>query len=93
MAGQQDAILVCLEAARRLGYTELKHQLQALTEFVGGRDVFVVLPTGYGKSLIYACMPYVFDALHGTPDSVITPLTAIMKDQVLNPRLFLVFAD
>ena len=56
MAGQQDASLVCLESARRLGYTELKHQqLQALTEFVGGRDVFVVLPTGYGKSLIYAC--------------------------------------
>ena len=39
------------EAATSLGYGELKpEQERVLTEFVKGKDVFVFLPTGYGKS-------------------------------------------
>ena len=76
--------LVCEQAAKAIGYQELKReQLNAMTEFVSGRDVFVVLPTGFGKSLIYASLPIVFDTLLGTQGStivVVTPLTAIMKD-------------
>ena len=30
------------------------------------RDVFPVLPMGYGKSLCYGCLPIVFDKLLGT---------------------------
>ena len=44
-----------------------------------------MLPTGFGKSLCYACLPRVFDSLLGTTNSiviVITPLTSIMKEQV-----------
>jgi len=33
--------------------------------FVQGHDTFVSLPTGYGKSTIYAILPYVFDKLKG----------------------------
>ena len=43
----KDAIRI---AAAKLGFADLKsHQLEA---FITGNDVFAVLPTGYGKSLI-----------------------------------------
>ena len=91
MQDTKDLKTVCEQAAASLGYSRLKpQQLEAMMQFLGGKDVFVVLPTGFGKSLIYACMPLVFDILHATNDSmvvVITPLTAIMKDQVILPML------
>ena len=38
--------------ARELGYPDLKpEQLKVVETFVKGRDMFTVLPTGYGKSL------------------------------------------
>ena len=56
--------------------------------YVQGRDVFAILPTGYGMSLCYGCLPIVFNKLtegHEENHSivvVVTPLTAIMEDQV-----------
>ena len=40
-----------------LGYTGLKSkQIEAITEFVKGKNTFVTLPMGYGKPLIYAVL-------------------------------------
>ena len=51
-------------AARKLCYEEMKlQQLQVVTGILTGRDVFAVLPTGYGKSLCFACLPGIFDLL------------------------------
>ena len=44
-----------------------------------------MLPTGFGRSLCYACLPCLFDRLLGITNSivvVIMPLTSIMKEQV-----------
>jgi len=40
-------------------------QLEALRAFMSGRDSFVVLPTGYGKSVIFAVLPLLFDKMLG----------------------------
>jgi len=84
-------------AVRRLGYdSPTTQQKEAVTAFVKGNDVFVSLPTGGGKSLCYACLPWVFDALrsggevgseHPSIVVVVSPLLSLMKDQVsLVPR-------
>ena len=44
---------------------------------LGGRDVLAVLPTGYGKSLIYQ----VAACLSSRPTLVVSPLLALMSDQ------------
>ena len=79
-----------LHAAQALGYTQLKQKQAGVVEhFLSGQEVLAVLPTGYGKSLCYGCLPGAFDYLSGTTDApasivvVVTPLLAIMSDQVL----------
>ena len=60
-------------------------QREAIREFVSGRDVFVSLPTGFGKSYCYALLPTVFDNLrpHEEPSIMlcVSPLTALMMEQ------------
>ena len=75
------------DAATSLGITTLKtEQQEAIRQFVLGRDVFVSLPTGYGKSVCYFPLPFVFDRLRRAEKKsmvvVVSPLVALMKDQV-----------
>jgi len=45
-------------AATKLGYELLKtEQKEAVKAFVEGNDVFVSLPTGFGKTLCIALFP------------------------------------
>ena len=73
-------------SASSLGYSTLKPlQEEVIVQFVAGRDVFAVLPTGFGKSLCYACLLQALDRLREKSGSfviVVTPLLAIMRDQV-----------
>ena len=84
-----DKEIECVEA---LGYTEVKKE-QKEAVVVDKEDVFVCLPTGYGKSLCYYCIPVLFDKIQkrSVPWSliiIVSPLVALMKDQVfsLNKR-------
>ncbi|PJZ39981.1 ATP-dependent DNA helicase RecQ [Leptospira kmetyi] len=54
-------------------------QREAIESVLGGKDTLVILPTGGGKSLIYQ-LPAAIDSSSLT--LVISPLIALMKDQV-----------
>ena len=74
------------EVGSSLGYARLKEeQYTVIKDLIDGQDVFVALPTGFGKSACFACLPGVFDAIMSTDNSVVvvlSPLIAIMNDEV-----------
>ena len=53
------------EASQQFGICLKEKQFDAIYEFCSGSDVFVSLPTGFGKSIIYAILPLVFDRIRG----------------------------
>ncbi len=66
-------------------------QLEVLKCLYAGSDVFLWVPTGYGKSVCFQTLPFLFDAKLGrisAPPSkcsvvlVISPLVSLMVDQV-----------
>ena len=62
-------------------------QREALQNLVKGQDVFVIQPTGSGKSLIFQSAPIVFDTVRPLTNAksialVISPLASLMQDQV-----------
>ena len=63
-----DKISVAIQNAseKLLEYSLKPKQLEAVSTFMAGNDTFVSLPTGYGKSAIYAILPITSDCLLGT---------------------------
>ena len=78
------------KALLRLGKAEIslkEAQFEALKAIVmERRDSLVILPTGYGKSLIYQTLPFIFDYLDASYTAnmiiVVSPLNALMQEQV-----------
>ena len=60
-------------------------QKRALEAIYNGEDVFCLLKTGFGKSLIYQLSPFLLSRKTGNENLfviVLSPLNSIMKDQV-----------
>ncbi len=69
----------------RFGHSQLRPgQESAISALVEGRDVGVLMPTGGGKSLCYQ-LPALLRRSQGTT-LVVSPLIALMNDQVTNLR-------
>ncbi len=75
-----------LLAFGELGFSSVKPEQMNVVKGILRRDVFAILPTGFGKSACFQCLPILLDKMF--PDDgpsiilVVTPLTAIIKDQV-----------
>jgi ATP-dependent DNA helicase RecQ len=57
-------------------------QTHAIEAFLDGRDVLVVLPTGYGKSLCFQLPALALSRRGEGSTLVVSPLIALMNDQV-----------
>ena len=64
-----------------------EEQVNAIRNIVENqKDVLVVLLTGFGKSLMFQLLPFVFDLWLVIDDSfilVVSPLNALMRDQII----------
>ena len=66
-------------------------QTAAIRAIYKGKDVFVWLPTGFGKSFCYEAIPFVLDwklkrTNGGSLVLIVSPLVALMVDQVCSLR-------
>ena len=57
---QEQVIEVITEVAEQIGFSDVKAKQRE-----AGKDTFVSLLTGYGKSLIFALLPRVFNRIKG----------------------------
>ena len=59
-------------------------QQKAIDKFFEEKDVFVSLPTGYGKSFIFQAIPVIASLVCKKPCTIfiVSPLKALMEDQV-----------
>nr|XP_034321687.1 ATP-dependent DNA helicase RecQ-like isoform X2 [Crassostrea gigas] len=82
-----EAVNVCLQT-RQLDFKLKDLQLSVLKDvIVHNKDVLAVLPTGYGKTIIYSLILTIVDNyidVSNTIVIVISPLVALMEDQVVN---------
>ena len=63
------------------GYEKLKlEQKKVVDSVLSGKDTIGLLPTGYGKSITFQLPALLFDGI----TIVISPLIALMQDQVIN---------
>ena len=87
----REAVAYALSCVHREDLILKPKQEEALIHLYDGRDVFAWFPTGYGKSICYQLLPFMFDVKLKRTSSpktersvvlVISLLVSLMIDQV-----------
>lgn len=85
----KEAVAYALERLGTPGFDLKEEQKLAIRAVYERKDVFVWLPTGFGKSVCFQTLPFLFDYKLGMVGTlrksvvlVIVPLVALMIDQV-----------
>lgn len=87
----QGALRYALRMLRKENLLLKSEQLKAIESVYRGEDIFLLLPTGYGKSICFECLPFLFDyklRLNTLPRKewtsilVVSPLISLMVNQV-----------
>jgi superfamily II DNA helicase RecQ len=96
MASNNDFVYLFQEVSERISETfkcklRLKdEQRLAITSLLNKKDVFAVLPTGFGKSLIYQYFVFVKERLSSTATTasvlIIFPLSGLIQDQIVEAK-------
>ena len=75
------------DVAQLLGYGSgfKEKQEEAIRSILSGKDTFVSLLTGFGKSLIYAALPLIFDRVLDIRGSIVV---CVSPSLVQNPSSF-----
>ena len=94
MAGKTDyfdkALQFALYCIGKGGFTSKAQQLDAIKCIYDGKDIFLWLPTGFGKSICYETLPFVFNYKHsdgGTGGGcsvvlVVSPLVSLIMEVI-----------
>eukprot|EP00794_Sanderia_malayensis_P019029 gene19029-20942_t len=81
----EEALNEVKKALRTLGYSSFRHgQESTVARIVSGLSTLLVLSTGSGKSLCYQLPAYLYYKRSKYLTIVISPLVALMEDQVSN---------
>src|SRR5690349_10801896 len=80
--GEASGEAILARALARFGHDSLRPgQAEVIADVFAGRPVIAVMPTGAGKSLCYQ-LPAIVLGERGGVTLVVSPLIALMKDQV-----------
>ena len=88
----EQALAFALQSVGKGHLTLKTEQVSAIRHAYDGDDVFVWLPTGFGKSVVYECLPFLYDYKLNHVEGpfsvalVVSPLLALMVDQVSSLR-------
>ena len=78
------ALAYALSCVKQEGLSLKDQQVEAVKLLSEGKDVFVWFPTGYGKSICYQLLPFVFDVKLGRTNAPLVDRSVVL---VISPLM------